>query len=222
MNPEPLSAAYRQCNSYGPQNRSPRGNSACRIGSARANCHACINRVAVNSAQPPEQASECIPEYLPQAAYPADWLADFRDNRNNLMSTTGSTSEERRVSTVVDQAMLLYTANPAMTARQILDGAMLGASGNPDFFSYHELDNDFASTYVDELEPPSFLSELIRQAFAPQITSLDLCLIGLFSNVEHEKRPAHVNQLRESWDCAIESFAGHYRLWEGPGTVQLS
>lgn len=112
---------------------------------------------------------------------------------------------------IVSELSVLY---PSMRALEILDHAMASHVGtDPDFLSF-SFSADGVDVYVDELEPPSLLTEIIRRAFASWLDPKEFLLLDF----EMEITDSHLRARRQSaaaaWQETMLKFAARYRLWE--------
>ena len=112
---------------------------------------------------------------------------------------------------IVSDLSVLY---PSMRPLEILDHAMAPHVGtDPDFLSFG-FSADGVDVYVDELEPPSQLTEIIRRAFASRLDPKEFLLLGVEMVITDSHMEARKESAAVAWQEAMLKFAARYRLWE--------
>lgn len=105
---------------------------------------------------------------------------------------------------IIAVALGTHATHPRVPVLDVLDLAMKGHEGD---------DLDFSAApgqaFDDWLDPPSPFADLLRQAFAPTITSQQLALW-------HSDDLLIAEGFRDMWDAeVIQPFAQRYQLWQG-------
>jgi transcriptional regulator with XRE-family HTH domain len=125
-----------------------------------------------------------------------------------------SNNAEVCLSPIAKLALHWVRLHPDMPAIQILDCAMAGYEGtDPDFVSYATVE-DGSEVFMDELEPPSLMTELIRRAFTPSVAGADLLLLGADVDTSDAILCQRIESIAADWQGALLQFATRYRLWE--------
>lgn len=102
------------------------------------------------------------------------------------------------------EALCLWARAPHSPPLSVLDEIMYGHQGE-------NLDLAFTGA---ELEPPHPFSELLRQAFAPHLSALDVLLANLQCEFDDPRLRRHYDDLRAEWvRGVILVFAARYDLW---------
>lgn len=103
---------------------------------------------------------------------------------------------------VTVSALRLALQRPDLDALQILDRAI---EGHPNL-----------GAFGDEIEPPHPFTELLREAFAPEMDPVDLYVIGLDSDeIDDSNLQQRREELRDKWwNRAFIPFAKRYHIWQ--------
>lgn len=101
------------------------------------------------------------------------------------------------------EALCLWARAPHSPPLSVLDEIMC---------RHHGENLDLAFTGA-ELEPPHPFSELLRQAFAPHLSALDVLLANLQCDLGDPHLRRRYDELRAEWIRVILEFAARYDLW---------
>lgn len=101
------------------------------------------------------------------------------------------------------EALCLWAREPRSPALSVLDQIMCGHRGE-------NLDYAFSGA---ELEPPHPFSELLRQAFAPHLSALEILLANLQCELDDPVLRRRYDELRAEWMRVVLEFAVRYDLW---------
>lgn len=105
---------------------------------------------------------------------------------------------------IIAVALGTHATHPRAPVLDVLDLAMKGHEGCD--LSFEAKPGD---AFDDWLDPPSPFADLLRQAFAPDITEEQTALW-------HSDDLLLAEGFREMWDAeVVQRFAQRYRLWQG-------
>lgn len=103
---------------------------------------------------------------------------------------------------IIAVALGTHVTHPQVPVLEVLDLAMQGHEGTDLWFKA-----EHGHAFDDWLYPPSPFADLLRQAFAPEITGAQLALLQSPSEML-------ASSFRELWDAdVVQPFTERYRLW---------
>lgn len=104
---------------------------------------------------------------------------------------------------IISAALSTARSHPGLSAVEVLDLAMTGHQGCDICFEAGPAD-----PFDDWLDPPSPFADLLRQAFAPAITTEQTALW-------HSPDEFVAAGFRDMWDAdVVQRFGQRYRLWQ--------
>jgi len=106
----------------------------------------------------------------------------------------------------------LVDLRPDIDPLEVLDVAM---RTQPQHELRLESDDDpLVDLFVEHLDPPSPFAEVVRRAFAPQISRDDFDLIAQQQSPSAPEAVDRVRSVQDEWNRALDAFGRRYALWQ--------